>query len=455
MPTTGHQPEEVWNSALGQLQLKVTRPSFETWLKNTVGVSHQNGEFTVGAPNTFVAEMLEQRMYSLISRTLEAVLESDVSVRFTVDASDKSASGHEARPDVRAETPVEAAPRAAHPSTMLNQKYTFEKFVVGKSNELAHAAAVAVAEKPGQLYNPLVMYSQVGLGKTHLMHAIGHRVSARGIKLIYSTTEEFTNSYVKAIREGTTEQFRDRFRTADVLLLDDIQFLIGKEQTQEGFFHTFNALHMSSRQIVITSDRPVTALTLLEDRIQSRLAGGLVVDIQPPDIETRIAIVSEKAKRSQQSIPEEVIHFLAERIHRNVRELEGSLNKVVAMADLMNTPVTIELVKRVIAEVVGTAAERQIPESVVIDTVAAHFRVSVDALKGRKRDKKTAQARQVAMYLLQEESELGFTAIGRVLGGKDHTTVMHGCTRIANQLIVDPQLRRSIINIKDTLSKAS
>ena len=454
MTTTDLQPGEVWDSALGQLQLKVTRPSFETWLKNTVGVAYQDGEFTVGAPNAFVAEMLEQRMYSLISRTLEAVLGSDVDVQFTVTSSGESGPGYDVLEEPRPAARDGAAAGLPYPSTALNSRYTFEQFVVGKSNELAHAAAEAVAMKPGQRYNPLVMYSDVGLGKTHLMHAIGHRISSRSMSLIYSTTEEFTNSYIKSIREGTTEQFRDRYRSADVLLLDDVQFLVGKEQTQEGFFHTFNALHMTNRQIVLTLDRPVSALTLLEDRIQSRLAGGLVVDIQPPDIETRIAILTEKSSGSRKPVSDDVLHFLAERIHKNIRVLEGSLNKVVAHADLMDTPVTIDLVKSVIAEVVGTAADRRIPESVVVDTVALYFGVGVDEIKGRRRDRKTAQARQVAMYLLREESQLGLTAIGRILGGKNHSTVMHGCDRISNQMNVDAHLRRDVINIRAELTTA-
>ena len=231
-----------------------------------------------------------------------------------------------------------------------------------------------------------------------------------------------------------------------------MQFLIGKEQTQEGFFHTFNALHMTNRQIVLTSDRPVSALTLLEDRIQSRLAGGLVVDIQSPDIETRIAILRAKAEETRLEVPDSVLHFLAERIHRNIRELEGSLNKVVAFADLTGSPVSIELTKRAVADVVETAAERHIPDAAIVEAVSDHFSVPVEAIKGRKRDKKTAQARQVAMYLLREESQLGLSTIGKILGGKDHTTVSHGCDRIANQLNVDPQLRRHLINIREALA---
>ncbi len=454
MTTAEHDPAALWESALGQMQMRVTRPNYETWLKETVGVRYDGGEFTVGAPNAFVAEMLEQRMYSLISQTLEGLVEREVEVRFAVASSANGEYGarYETLADSDTSAPGESEPRPSRASTPFNSRYTFERFIVGKSNELAHAASMAVAEKPGSLYNPLVMYSDVGMGKTHLMQAIGHRISSRGMSVIYSTTEEFTNAYIRAIREGTTEGFRGRYRSADVLLLDDVQFLIGKEQTQEGFFHTFNALHMSNRQIVLTSDRPVSALSLLEDRIQSRLAGGLVVDIQPPDIETRIAILKAMSEGARQLVPDEVLEFLAQRIHRNIRELEGSLNRVLAFADLTGAPVTIDLVKRTIADMVDTAADRQIPEREVIAAVASHFGVSIGTLKGRKRDKKTSQARQVAMYLLREESQLGQSAIGKALGGKAHNTVMHGCERIANQLNVDPHLRRDIINIREALA---
>ncbi|MCE2458528.1 MAG: chromosomal replication initiator protein DnaA [Dehalococcoidia bacterium] len=436
-----------------------------TWLKHTSGLAYADGEFVVGTPNAFVAEMLEQRMYSLIAQTVEGVVEAEVEVRFAVESA-WAPSGESGDPGVGTGHPHPRIEYGAGSNPLpqerwvegglsppaLNSRYTFDSFVVGKSNEFAHAAALGVARQPGQLYNPLVMYSDVGLGKTHLMHAIGHQVAARGMSLIYSTTEEFTNSFIRAIRDGTTDEFRDYYRTADVLLLDDIQFLIGKDQTQEGFFHTFNALHQTNRQIVVTSDRPVSALALLEDRIQSRLAGGLVVDIQPPDIETRIAILRAKADGSQQAVSDDVLLYLAERIHKNIRELEGGLNKVLAFADLMGTAVTVDLVKSALTDVVETAAERQIPDSVVVETVASYFGVDIATLKGRKRDKKTAKARQVAMYLLREESQLGLATIGQVLGGKDHTTVRHGCDRITNQLSVDASLRRDVINIRETLA---
>ena len=336
----------------------------------------------------------------------------------------------------------------------MNGRYIFESFIVGKSNELAHAAALAVAERPGLTYNPLFIYSGVGLGKTHLLHAIGHSVEAAGLSLIYTTTEEFTNEYIKSIREGGTEEFRSRYRSADVLLLDDIQFIIGKEQTQEGFFHTFNALHMAARQIVVTSDRPVTDLTLLEDRVHSRLAGGLVVDIQPPDLETRLAILRAKAEHAAHHLPPDVLQFLAERLHKNIRELEGSLNRVAAFARLVAGEITVDLVKRALADTLHPTNTRRISDQQVLDAVSAYFSIDMEAIKGRRRDKHTALARQVSMYLLREESNLTLSTIGRILGGKDHTTVLHACQRVAGQINTDSHLRRDIINLREALSKS-
>ena len=344
----------------------------------------------------------------------------------------------------------EPAVTARPPS--LNGRYTFDRFIVGKSNELAHAAAQAVAGNPGNVYNPLVLYSEVGLGKTHLLHAIGQQALSMGMSLIYATTEEFTNDYIRAIREGKTEEFRQRYRSADMLLLDDIQFLIGKEQTQEGFFHTFNALHMSNRQIVITSDRPVASLKILEERISSRLSGGLVVDIQPPDLETRLAILRAKVEQMGLDAGNEVLELLGARIYRNIRELEGSLNRVVAYADLMQRPLNAELVRQVIADTQEAGERRQPSEREVIDAVSVHFGVDRAALCGPKRDKKTALARQVAMYILREDSAMGATAIARALGRKDHSTVLHGCRTIESHQNADPKLRRDILRVREALA---
>ena len=464
---TTQQAKQVWEAVLGELQLQVTRPSYETWLKETVGIACNADEFVVGTPNTFVAEMLEQRMYSLISQAMERVTKGSVEVRFQVLPKDEAISGIDTHLPESTDATVSSMPMestgqsntgqsmpSAYRPISLNPKYTFETFIVGKSNELAHAAALAVAEKPGVVYNPLVMYSGVGLGKTHLLHAIGRRVQSMGKSLIYATTEDFTNEYIKAIREGRTEDFRNFYRSADLLLLDDIQFLIGKEQTQEGFFHTFNALHMTNRQIVITSDRPVAALTLLEDRIRSRLEGGLVVDIQPPDLETRLAILRAKADLMGLKVDSQVLELLAERVHKNIRELEGNLNRVVAYAQLTNSDITPELVKRAVADLTDAGRDRQVSDEVVLDAVSSYYRLDKETLKGRKRDKKTALARQVAMYLLREDANLGSSAIGRILGGKDHTTVLHGCKTIENQQNIDSQLRREIISIRETLANS-
>jgi chromosomal replication initiator protein len=466
---TVRRAKDTWEAVLGQLQLQVTRPSYQTWLSGTVGLSHTGNELVVGTPNPFVAEMLEQRMYSLISQTVERVVDGPVDIRFQVVA-----EGNSARPD-EAQAPrspsTGAQPRTPARSTTaerngdsrqlplfgrltLNAKFTFDNYVVGRSNELACAAAAAVSDKPGAIYNPLVIYSAVGLGKTHLLHSIGHKLKADGLAPMYTTTEEFTNEYIKAIREGRTEEFRNRYRSADALLLDDIQFLIGKEQTQEGFFHTFNALHMANRQIVVTSDRPITALSLLEDRVRSRLAGGLVVDIQPPDLETRIAILRAKAEVMAWDVRRDVIDHLGERIHNNVRDLEGRLNRLVAYARLNGSPVTLEMLSQANASLAESGVETRIDDRLVLDTVAEYFQLRDDDLKGRKRDRKTATARQVAMYLLREDSRLGPSAIGRILGGKDHTTVIHGCGRIASRLDTDPHLRRDVLNIRETFSSA-
>jgi chromosomal replication initiator protein len=418
-----------------------------------VGLDHSDGAFVVGAPNAFVAEMLDQRMYTLISQTLNGVVGSSVHVRFQV-IPDYPATNGDRAPESPPVPPGRASAdsSATHDGAQMNPKYVFERFIVGKSNELAHAAALAVSERPGLTYNPLFLYSGVGLGKTHLLHAIGHRIMAKGLSVINATTEQFTNEYIKSIRDGKTEEFRSRYRSADVLLLDDIQFIIGKEQTQEGFFHTFNALHMASRQIVITSDRPATALTLLEDRISSRLAGGLVVDIQPPDIETRLAILNDKASASGQSFPAEVLQYLSERVHSNIRELEGCLNRLAAYADLASSAISLDMVKRVISDILRPQNSRRVSDMAVLDAVTAYFSVDKETLLGRRRDKRTAQARQIAMYLMREETGLPLAAIGRFLGGKDHTTVLHACQKISAQFDLDVHLRRDILNIREALS---
>ena len=438
----------IWQAVLGELQLCVPKPSYDTWLQGTSGGSFVDGRFTVSTPNAFVSEMLERRMHSVISQAVEKVVGGGVEITF------ESGPGTQPAPSSAPPTPDHVNGQAPRRTSPLNPRYTFEHFVVGKSNELAHAAALAVAEKPGRRYNPLFIYSGVGLGKTHLMHAIAARLVAAGIQPIYATTEDFTNEYIRSIRNGATEAFRDRYRSAGALLLDDIQFIIGKEQTQEGFFHTFNALHLGGRQIVITSDRPAAALTLLEDRIRSRLAGGIVVDIQLPDYETRLAILRTKAEEAALSFPEEVLQFLAESVHSNIRELEGHLNRVAAYAELSGRDVSLDMVRQIMSDSHISGRPKAISSDAVLHAVADYFSLSEEAITGRRRDKPTAMARHVAMYLLREEANMTATAIGRLLGGKDHSTVLHACNRISSEMDVEPRLRQDVFNIRASLTAA-
>ncbi len=328
-----------------------------------------------------------------------------------------------------------------------SSKYTFSNFVVGASNRLAHAASLAVAEKPAQAYNPLFLYGGVGLGKTHLLHAIGNLCAIRGSQVLYVSSEEFTNDLINAIRSHTTQAFREKYRRIDVLLIDDIQFIAGKESTQEEFFHTFNTLHGQDKQIVITSDRPPKALITLEERLRSRVEWGLTADIQPPDLETRQAILRARAERSGLRISNEIIELIARRVQSNIRELEGALTRVSAFADLSGIPLTPQLVEVALSDLLPRRSELQ-PDD-IIRRVAETYGVTVDRIMGRDRSKQVALPRQIAMYLLRQEANYSLPQIGEVLGGRDHTTVMYGCEKIAELLETDDRLRKQVVEIRE------
>ena len=338
----------IWQAALGQLELEIPRPNFETWLKDTSAQSLDGDTLVVATPSAFAAEALEQSLSAIISRVVERVARRSLSVEFAVAGEALTAT----QPEARA-----SRPQSRPDGNALRPGLTFDTFIVGDSNKLAHAAAAKVAESPGQAYNPLYIYSQVGLGKTHLLHAIAHSLVEKGLEILYVSSERFTNDYIKAIRAGTADQFRERYRSTDALLIDDIQFIASKEQTQEGFFHTFNELHMSGRQVVVTGDEPARK-SLLEERIVSRLEGGLVVDIQPPDLETRIAILESKAYVLKVDVPVMVLELLARRSLTNVRELEGSLNRVVAYSQLVDSPIDPELATRALSNLIDSDRTR-------------------------------------------------------------------------------------------------
>jgi chromosomal replication initiator protein len=437
---------EIWQTALGQLELQVNRTSFLTYLKDTAAGSFDGSCFTVVAPNTFARDWLEGRLASTVKRTLIEIVGQPVEVRFVVRAEEPVASAPTSPLEHWAES--QPPPRRSR----LNPRYTFETFIVGSGNRLAHAAAEAVAAQPGGAYNPLFIYGGVGLGKTHLLHAIGHVAEHRHLSVLYVTSETFTNEFIRAIRDRQNDAFRERYRGVDVLLIDDIQFLATKEQTQEEFFHTFNDLHAANKQIVITSDRSPKVMPSLEDRLRSRFEWGLITDVEPPDFETRLAILERKARDSGVSVPLGVLELIAHKVQSNIRELEGSLNKVVMYARTHALPLTLEIAQQALLGSGATGGRRRvITPRLVIETVAEYYHLAVSDLCGKRRDQHIALPRHVAMYLIREETQCTYQEIGKELGKRDHTTVIHGCEKIATDLRTNQQLAREINEIRTLL----
>ncbi len=437
--------KQAWQSVLGQLQMEMPKASFDTWVRDTHPLSYENGVLTVGVPNAYARDWLDSRLASTVSRLLVGVLNTNVAVSFVVSPGEETET-------VESEATLEVHSEANESLTRnvsLNPRYTFETFVVGSGNRLAHAACQAVAEKPARAYNPLFLYGGVGLGKTHLLHAIGNACYVRGLNVLYVSSEEFTNDLINAIRTHTTQAFREKYRSMDVLLIDDIQFIAGKESTQEEFFHTFNTLHGQDKQIIVSSDRPPKALVTLEERLRSRFEWGLAADIQPPDLETRLAILRAKAERTGRFIPAEIFETVARRVQSNIRELEGALNRIIAYADLSGQSLTPQLVEVALADLLP---QRQsvVPEK-VIELVAREWKTTVEALLGRDRSQKIAEPRQVAMYLLRKETDASLPEIGQVLGGRDHTTVMYAVQKIANEIEMKTDLRKHVVNVKQQL----
>jgi chromosomal replication initiator protein len=337
------------------------------------------------------------------------------------------------------------------PAPRLNPRYTFKTYIVGGSNRLAYAASVAVGEAPGQEYNPLFLYGEVGLGKTHLLHAIGHAAAAQGLAVLYVTSETFTNEIINAIMRRTTDDFRAKYRSVDVLLVDDIQFIAGKDSTEEEFFHTFNSLYESGRQIVICSDRPPKGMVTLQERLRSRFEWGLIADIQLPDFETRVAILRAKAEMIQRHVPDDVIDYLADRVQSNIRELEGSLNRLLAFSTLQRQPLNVELAKAALANLASDARTRKVTIKEVLAAVAEFYHLAPEVLCGKQRDKHIVVPRQVAMYLMREETEASLLEVGQALGGRDHSTVLHGHDKIAREMNENPALRKEVVTIRQRL----
>lgn len=439
--------ERAWQIVLGQLQMEMPKASYDTWVRDTHPMGYENGILTVGVSNTYARDWLESRLSSTVSRSLIGIMNCNVAVNFIVSQNGgegKSASIDEKYDDLGIESLNEPL---YNPS--LNHRYTFENFVVGAGNRLAHAACQAVTEKPARAYNPLFLYGGVGLGKTHLLHAIGNACQARGLNVLYVSSEEFTNDMINAIRSHTTQAFREKYRSIDLLLIDDIQFIAGKESTQEEFFHTFNTLHGQDKQIIVSSDRPPKALVTLEERLRSRFEWGLTADIQPPDLETRLAILRYKAERTGRYVPDNILETIARRVQSNIRELEGALNRILAFAELSGATITPQLTEVALADLLPQPNDLK-PERVVT-LVANSFNLSAESILGRDRSQAVVLPRQVAMYLLRKEGNISLPQIGEALGGRDHTTIMYGIEKISDLLERDDRLRRQVVQIRQQL----
>lgn len=443
--------DSLWNQALGKIEKKISKPSFETWLKSTKAYLLQGDTLTVTAPNEFARDWLEERYSHLISDVLFELTGEELEAKFIIPPNQEDDDF--AVPVQPKKIKKQDKEHSAFPQHMLNAKNTFDTFVIGSGNRFAHAASLAVAEAPAKAYNPLFIYGGVGLGKTHLMHAIGHYVLEHNpnAKVVYLSSEKFTNEFINSIRDNKAGEFRDRYRSVDVLLIDDIQFLAGKEQTQEEFFHTFNALHEESKQIVISSDRPPKEIPTLEDRLRSRFEWGLITDITPPDLETRIAILRKKAKAEGLDIPNEVMLYIANQIDSNIRELEGALIRVVAYSSLINKDINADLAAEALKDIIPSSKPKIITILEIQKTVGEHYSVKLEDFKAKKRTKSVAFPRQIAMYLSRELTDSSLPKIGDEFGGRDHTTVIHAHEKISKLMQTDTQLQRQVKEIQDQL----
>jgi chromosomal replication initiator protein len=423
--------EQAWQSVLAQLQMEMPRASYDTWVRDTRPTAYEDGVITVGVRNAYARDWLESRLATTVSRLLIGILNSNVAVEFVVSQVNETDSHTEPDAEPVASSIEITTPEPKSRHVTLNPRYTFDTYVVGSGNRLAHAACQAVAEKPARAYNPLFLYGGVGLGKTHLLHAIGNACHADGLNVLYVSSEEFTNDMINAIRTHTTQAFREKYRSADVLLVDDIQFIAGKESTQEEFFHTFNTLHGQDKQIIVSSDRPPKSLVTLEERLRSRFEWGLSADIQAPDFETRLAILRSKAERTGRHISDEILESVAKQIQSNIRELEGALNRIIAFADLSGSILTPSLVEVALSDLLPSRSDLE-PEKIVTQ-VAEYYKLSIEKLLGRDRTKDVAHPRQIAMYLLREEAKISFPQIGEALGGRDHSTVMSAIDKVKDE----------------------
>jgi chromosomal replication initiator protein len=443
--------QRIWMETLSSVEHRLPKPTYETWLRRTRPIASYQDLVIIAVPNDFARGFIMDKCSPLLREKLAERLGRPVNLEFVIPPEPLPEFDDDAEDE-----PLSSAEPAPIPDARgqpLNGKYTFETFVTAPNSHLTYSACVAVAEAPARVYNPLFIYGGVGLGKTHLLQAIAHRVLQRSARsrVVYVSSETFSNELINAIKDRTTVEFRNRYRNVDVLLVDDIQFLAGKESTQEEFFHTFNALYEANRQIVLSSDHPPKEIATLEERLRSRFEWGLITDIQPPDLETRIAILRKKAELDHIDVPDEAIRFIAERITNNIRELEGALVRVVAFASLHHQPIDLAVTEEALKDILPQPVPRQITIRLVQEVVAEHYGLDIREFKIRKRTRAIAFPRQVAMYLCRELTDASLPRIGEEFGGRDHTTVMHACEKIGRDMAADPALRTTILHLRKRL----
>jgi chromosomal replication initiator protein len=462
------QQTGLWQAVLGEIELSLSRGNFVTWFKSTTLMKEDEGSIVVGVPNIFIKQQLERKYNDLVIQTLQKNGVEVESVEYKIaPASPNSgrSSGGEAmsqnsqeavmidRPTAKPTVTEGAVNSFAHSYRQgLNERYTFDNFIVGSSNELAFAACQAVAASPGTRYNPLFLYGGVGIGKTHLIQAVGNVLASRdqgANKVLYISTEQFVQEFVDALRFRKTADFASYYRTADVLIVDDVQFIAGKEKMQEEFFHTFNALHQANKQIIISSDKPPKDIPTLEDRLRSRFAGGMSIDMQAPDYETCCAIVQAKAQSHEVTLPQEVVEYLANNARKNIRELEGALNQLLAFCEMRGLEPTLSIASSLLS--VSKIRPKHLSAKQIIERTARHFQIPMDDIMGPKRDKDIVVPRQIAMYMLRSELHLSFPKIAHELGRKDHTTAIHSVDKIEKESRVDAAMRMAISEIKEHL----
>lgn len=444
------QLKELWEKTLSIIKGEITEVSFNTWIKSIIPISIDMDSIKLGVPNNFTKEILEGRYKDLIANAMNLITSGKYTVSFAViseDSPDKDTAGSKGahRRNIVVNDEMSAT---------LNPKYTFDSFVIGNSNRFAHAASLAVAESPARAYNPLFIYGGVGLGKTHLMHAIGHYILQNNpkSKVVYVSSEKFTNELINSIKDDKNVEFRNKYRNVDVLLIDDIQFIAGKERTQEEFFHTFNSLHESNKQIILSSDRPPKEIPTLEDRLRSRFEWGLIADIQPPDFETRIAILKKKADVENLNVPNEVMVYVATKIKSNIRELEGALIRIVAYSSLTNREISVDLASEALKDIISNKQSRQITIELIQDVVSSYYGLRIDDFKSQRRTRNVAFPRQIAMYLSRKLTDMSLPKIGEEFGGRDHTTVIHAFEKVTEILKEDISLQETINDLTKKLN---